>query len=365
MAQYANLKADIVAAIYNNSNQEITGAVLQGILTQIVDTVGADYLYVGVATPTTNPGTIDQRVFYIASQAGTYTNFGGIVVAEDDGVVILKYNSSWTKETTGIASAAQLNQLGHEVDDLETDVANIEDVLDGYIWVDGVFTPMTNNSKINSTTGNIVYDTNYSYCDYIPIPQNSKRIRVSVVQFASAPAPSTNYGVAFYDSSKTFISGVSFPNSGTDENVVKEINIPATAAYARSCVFKTYTEFVCQIYVLDESLTNRVDDLYKVSTRKLSEQAQARDIVSVISLDLMQMCHSLNLINSTAIMDIVSTTESSITLASVDAANFSAETVAVVKFSDGTYKPVFFRLDSGRCTMVSRRHPLIAFQRSQ
>lgn len=118
MAQYANLKADIVAAIYNNSNQEITGAVLQGILTQIVDTVGADYLYVGVATPTTNPGTIDQRVFYIASQAGTYTNFGGIVVAEDDGVVILKYNSSWTKETTGIVSAAQLNQLGQKIDDL-------------------------------------------------------------------------------------------------------------------------------------------------------------------------------------------------------------------------------------------------------
>lgn len=34
------------------------------------------YLFMGVAIPATDPGTPDQKVFYLASQAGEYTNFG-------------------------------------------------------------------------------------------------------------------------------------------------------------------------------------------------------------------------------------------------------------------------------------------------
>lgn len=114
MADYATLKAAIEAVIYENGNQEITGSVMQATLLTMVNSLGANYQYAGIATPSTNPGTPDQNVFYLASTAGTYVNFGNIVLAENE-VAILKYNGGWTKETSGFASAEKVNQLEQEL----------------------------------------------------------------------------------------------------------------------------------------------------------------------------------------------------------------------------------------------------------
>ena len=80
MANWSNLKSVISDAIKTNGNQEITGALLQSTLTNIVNAVGENATFAGIATPTTNPGTPDGPVFYFASIAGTYSNFGGIVI---------------------------------------------------------------------------------------------------------------------------------------------------------------------------------------------------------------------------------------------------------------------------------------------
>jgi hypothetical protein len=159
MADFSSLKQTIQAYIKQNGNEEITGNILQDVLLAMVSTLGdsainslasalqdetterqnqdgilhgnitaeatarqdADtalggridglqtaingintklaegYVYAGIATPSTNPGTISGKVFYIAVQAGTYTNLGGTVVTE--GITILKYNgTSWVKE---------------------------------------------------------------------------------------------------------------------------------------------------------------------------------------------------------------------------------------------------------------------------
>ena len=114
MANYANLIQQINASIKTNGANLITGQMLQTILDNMVASLGAKYQYAGVATPATNPGTPDQNVFYLAATAGTYTNFGGLVVAEGE-VAALKYNGAWTKDTTGVATAAQVNQLGQQV----------------------------------------------------------------------------------------------------------------------------------------------------------------------------------------------------------------------------------------------------------
>lgn len=55
------------------------------------------YLYAGVATPTTNPGTPDVPVFYIASE-GTYTNFSGITVDNGE-LAVLTWNGTWSKQS--------------------------------------------------------------------------------------------------------------------------------------------------------------------------------------------------------------------------------------------------------------------------
>lgn len=95
---WTNLKQAIDSVITSNDNQEITGAVLNNALKTIVDTVGANASYAGIATPSTNPGTPDGPVFYFALQGGTYTNFGATVIQE--GLAILLWDgTSWSSES--------------------------------------------------------------------------------------------------------------------------------------------------------------------------------------------------------------------------------------------------------------------------
>ena len=114
MANYQLLKADIDAKVYQNGAQEITGANLNSVLNEMVTTLGAEYQFAGVATIDTNPGTPDAKVFYIANGKGTYTNFGGLEVTEDE-VVVLYWDTAWHKVSTGIASQAKLSELELEV----------------------------------------------------------------------------------------------------------------------------------------------------------------------------------------------------------------------------------------------------------
>ena len=74
----------------------------------------AGYLYAGVATIATNPGTPDAKVFYIANGKGIYEKFGGINVTEDE-VVVLYYDTAWHKVATGIASQEKLSELESKV----------------------------------------------------------------------------------------------------------------------------------------------------------------------------------------------------------------------------------------------------------
>ena len=104
MANWSILKNAIASVIKTNGNQEITGQILQNTLNSIVNAVGENATFAGVATPSTNPGTPDGPVFYIASEPGTYANFGGISVADGEAVILQWDNGAWTKKTTGLAT---------------------------------------------------------------------------------------------------------------------------------------------------------------------------------------------------------------------------------------------------------------------
>ena len=54
----------------------------------------------GVATPDTNPGTPDGKVFYIALDSGIYTSFGGVELIENEGFLILYFDTSWKFKKT-------------------------------------------------------------------------------------------------------------------------------------------------------------------------------------------------------------------------------------------------------------------------
>lgn len=96
MANYNSLKEAIRAAVYDNSKEDITGQILQDCLMQIINqSVVQGSLFKGVANPLTNPGTPDGNVFYITGQAGTYVNFGGVIVQDKQLVVLTNQTGSW------------------------------------------------------------------------------------------------------------------------------------------------------------------------------------------------------------------------------------------------------------------------------
>lgn len=102
MGNYEQLKQAVSDVIKANGNQEITGAILQNALLSIISTIGKNATFAGIAKPTTNPGTPDGPVFYLASKTGTYSNFDGIVI-ENEAAILLYNGSAWVKEATGIA----------------------------------------------------------------------------------------------------------------------------------------------------------------------------------------------------------------------------------------------------------------------
>lgn len=114
MGNYEELKQAVADVIKSNGNQEITGAVFQNVLLTIISTIGNGATFAGIATPTTNPGTPDQNVFYIASQDGTYSNFGGVTL-NGEVVTFTNKNGNWVKTDTGIATKAKLTEVENEL----------------------------------------------------------------------------------------------------------------------------------------------------------------------------------------------------------------------------------------------------------
>lgn len=123
MSNYNNLKGSINNNIYENQTQQITGTVMNTILNEMTNVLGAGYQFAGVATVGMNPGGPDARVFYLAGE-GIYTNFGNLQVPQGH-LGILKWDSHWHLETieglgggganlTGYVSLASTDDLPDE-----------------------------------------------------------------------------------------------------------------------------------------------------------------------------------------------------------------------------------------------------------
>ena len=108
MADYENLLDSIDAVIKANNRREITGQILQNTLHQMVGSLGENYQLAGFATPTTNPNSPDQNVFYITDEAGVYTNFDNITLGNGLSFLMWK-NGQWSSKTMNIVTAEWVN----------------------------------------------------------------------------------------------------------------------------------------------------------------------------------------------------------------------------------------------------------------
>ena len=165
MGNYEQLKQAVSDVIKTNGNQEITGAIMQNALLSIISTVGSNATFAGIATPETNPGPPDQNVFYIATENGIYSNFGGITI-QDEVVIFSNKNGSWRKNVTGIAASNNLLQIEKEFENVKISTQGVIINSDGitpnlskYVWADVKLPLFANVEYLLNISGNLTLDS--------------------------------------------------------------------------------------------------------------------------------------------------------------------------------------------------------------
>jgi hypothetical protein len=204
----------------------------------------AGYIYKGVATPSTNPGTPSERVAYLASEPGTYTNFGGIVIAS--GLYSLTYaNGTWTGTQMSAGSDIEVVQtIGDSTTDVMSqkavtdEITLINDDINAIInktnYVDRLpLVTTTNNKFVWYSNGQVTYSTlkGFVYTDFIFIGDCNKM---------KIPA-CHQWGCVFFDGSKQYNGDY---HTSTDVGTPVTINIPSGSQYVQVNLKKTDPQYV-------------------------------------------------------------------------------------------------------------------------
>lgn len=174
MGNYEQLKQAVADVIKTNGNQEITGAIMQNTLLSIISTVGSNATFAGIATPTTNPGTPDQNVFYLASEPGIYINFGGVELI-DQVIVLINKSGNWVKKDSGIATNAESLKLDSKFNLYKTAIFSDNLLNKNGSFIDGKYINGISGNKISLGT-----NSDYAISDYIPVKGGSKYLGFDV-----------------------------------------------------------------------------------------------------------------------------------------------------------------------------------------
>lgn len=109
MALYTDLKDSVDDVVFANGVSSITGTNMQTKLFEMIDSLG-EHKFQGVATPATNPGNPDGKVWYFANESGSYTNFSAITVNANELAILRGSGTTWTKyivfDYSALAAAA-------------------------------------------------------------------------------------------------------------------------------------------------------------------------------------------------------------------------------------------------------------------
>lgn len=265
MGNYEQLKQAVSSVIKSNGTQAITGQVMQNTLLTIINTIGGNMQFAGVANVNTNPGTPDQNLFWIASQSGTYVNFGNIVLNPGESAVLTWKNGAFAKAILGLATDERIEEL----------IQSLSSYRCGYV--------ARNNGAI------IDYSTIFVREGYVSLMQGETEINYKGKVFQNAAA------ICFYDEAKKFISAI--PTSG-DEIVyeLKSQPIPSNAKYIRySNTFGVSLSIYTNVRQIEYMPLSEIELIKQTSDNAVltAEQAQqttylVRDRVLVINNDIDQ-----------------------------------------------------------------------------
>ena len=163
MANWSDLKAAVASIVKTNGNKEITGQLLQDALNNIISNVGLNSSFAGIATPETNPGTPDGNVFYLATTAGTYSNFNGILIEEGE-AVILEWRGSWTKKNSGFATQENLSKMQEETEEKLSELGSELSII-----TENISNQLTSDNSAILTDGSYVWNQQFKSSSFIPI----------------------------------------------------------------------------------------------------------------------------------------------------------------------------------------------------
>lgn len=237
MGNYEQLKQAVSDVIKTNGNQEITGAILQNALLSIISTIGTNATFAGIATPTTNPGTPDGPVFYIAVESGTYPNFDAKELTDNE-VAILLWNGSWRKENTGIAKINLINTI-------KTIVINKLPIGKSNLFRFNLLDkndPDFTEGYMLTSAGGMSALANYCISGYIPLTKEIGTLIASIdkvaiaggaytcyydkqLNFIKSEVQSTNRGIATWEEG---VAAVRFSFANKDSNLQVEIGNTVT-----------------------------------------------------------------------------------------------------------------------------------------
>ena len=237
MGNYEQLKQAVSDVIKTNGNQEITGTILQNALLSIISTVGGKATFAGIANPTTNPGTPDQNVFYIAGIEGIYPNFGNIELKSGVSIFTIE-NNQWVKKETNIANDGMLATINPQYP------TNLNGY---YIKADG------------SISGSPSVTNDYRTTDFFYV-KGIKKITLKNI-FSNQ----YSLGYAFYDENKNFISGYQ-PN----KIETLDVDVIENAYYMRVCGL-SYPKVLILLWVSLSDILKYISEI-------------ERDISSIISV---------------------------------------------------------------------------------
>ena len=125
VVQKTNFKiADGAITTAKLADESVTASKLSTDIQPLIRNLSKTATFAGIATPTTNPGTPDAKIFYVASTEGTYTYFNNAIVSKGDIAFFSNAGETWKCEKIKVPT--KVSQLENDANYL---IAN-EDILE-------------------------------------------------------------------------------------------------------------------------------------------------------------------------------------------------------------------------------------------
>lgn len=220
-------------AVYPNNDHQITGLSLQSVLLNMLLSLGEGATFRGIATPTTNPGSPEGPVFYVAFKSGLYPNFSGITNHDNHVLIITNTKSGWVATSLGAINTTRA------INSENSAAVAVRRYITKGMFVDKM---LNSTAGILGMGGSVTENHECVISDYIRcVPEQAYAVHANM--------PSGSYTV-FFDKDKEPILSIPADTSLREH----AFTTPDNCAYFRYCSFINGIELVGAQYMGDKAI---------------------------------------------------------------------------------------------------------------